>query len=135
MSSPQRSSLLILHVLACALVLSGCVSTRLTGYGAPAGADPRTPADRIRFYETQRPTCEYAEIGHVTAHGRLFASWDKVLRKARERAHDMGGDAIVSVRETTRVSGAVISKESISTTERTSFSGTVIRFSKANCRE
>jgi hypothetical protein len=118
-----------------ALLLAGCVHSRVTGFDPSARTDPRTPPDQIRFYQVERPRCSFKEVGHVTMGSRFFAPWSRVVRKAREKAHEMGGDAIVSLRESTRISGAVLSKDGISTTETTSLSGTVVRFTEPTCRE
>jgi hypothetical protein len=53
----------------------------------------------------------------------------------RERAHDLGGDAVIRVNEASRIDGAVISRGSVSTTESNSLTGTVIRFVNPSCRE
>jgi hypothetical protein len=104
------------------LLVTGCVRSRVTVFDPRSGADRRTPTQNIRFYELQRPTCAYRELGHVTANSSFFGSWNKVQRKAREKAHELGGNAIVSVREQSRVTGAVFSKSQISATETTSLS-------------
>lgn len=135
MSSFLRSGALRASVLVVALLVSGCVRTRVTVFDPRSANDRRTPAELIRFYELQRPTCEYREVGHVTARSSFFGTWNKVQRDAREKAHRMGGDAIVSVRESSRITGAVFSKSQISATETTTLSGTVVRFTNPNCRD
>ena len=118
------------------VLLMGCVHTQVTPYDPTPVMDHRTPVDRIRFYDTQKPSCAYKELGHVTATGDwLFFSWGSVVKKVREKAHDLGGDAVLSLRERTRVDGAIISPNQISTTESHSLSGTVIRFVNPACRE
>lgn len=118
------------------VLLMGCIHAQVTPYDPTPVMDHRTPVDGIRFYDTQKPTCAYKELGHVTATGDwLFFSWGSVVKKVREKAHDLGGDAVLSLRERTRVDGAVISPNQISTTESHSLSGTVIRFVNPSCRE
>jgi hypothetical protein len=124
----------------CATVLvvlvMGCVRAQVTQFDPTPVMDHRTPVDRIRFYDTQKPTCAYKELGHVTATGDwLFSTWGSVVKKVREKAHDLGGDAVLSLRERTRIDGAVISPNQISTTESHSLSGTVIRFVNPACQE
>jgi len=135
MSSVVRSGFAAASALTAILLMTGCVRSRVTVFDPRSGADRRTPTESIRFYELQRPTCPFKELGHVTANSSFFGSWDKVQRRARERAHELGGDAIVSVREQTRVTGAVFSRSQISATQTTSLSGTVIRFTNPGCRE
>jgi hypothetical protein len=118
------------------VLLMGCVRAQVTPFDPTPVMDHRTPVDRIRFYDTQRPTCAYKELGHVTATGDwLFSTWAGVVKKVRTKAHDLGGDAVLSLRERTRIDGAVISRNEISTTESHSLSGTVIRFVDPSCRE
>src|SRR5215208_7060361 len=104
--------------IASSIVLStSCTRVRVTTFDARASTARRTAPDDIRFYETQRPRCAYREVGHVTASSGFFASWSSVVRKARERAAEIGGDAIVSLRESTRISGATVSRGGIATRE------------------
>ena len=58
-----------------------------------------------------------------------------MVRTAREKAYEMGGDAIIGVNQNTRISGVVVSENGGSTTETTSLSGIVVRFARADCRE
>ncbi|HUQ18357.1 MAG TPA: hypothetical protein VM099_01985 [Gemmatimonadaceae bacterium] len=116
-------------------VATACVTSRVTPFDPTPVMDHRTPADAIRFYETEMPRCQYKEIGHVTAKGNWLTGWGRVVHRVRERAHDLGGDAVIRVNERTRIDGAVISRGSISTTESNSLTGTVVRFVNPNCRE
>jgi hypothetical protein len=125
-----------LGILATALLLTGCTSVRATTFDTHAASARFTEPADIRFYETQRPRCEYREVGHITTtRNTWLTSWSSAVRKTRERASQMGGDAIVSFRESSRISGATISHGGISTHESNSISGTVIRFTNRNCRE
>jgi hypothetical protein len=69
-----------------------------------------------------------------SAESRFLASWSSVVRTAREKAYKMGGDAIVGVNQRTRISGVTVSENGGSTTETTSLFGTVIRFTRPDCR-
>jgi hypothetical protein len=117
------------------VLLVGCIRSRVTGFDPGVSYDRRTPPEQIRMYGEQRPTCAYREVGRVTAEGGLFVRWESVVKKARKRAYELGGDAIVGINERTRISGATVSKNGVSTTESTSIAGNVIRFTNANCRE
>ena len=134
MSFPR--SAVSLATIPIALLAIGCTSVRATTFDPRASSGQRTPASEIRFYETQRPRCEYREVGHITTTRTTWlTSWSSAVRKTRERASEMGGDALVSFRESSRISGATISHGGISTHESNSISGTVIRFANSNCRE
>jgi hypothetical protein len=119
-----------------ALLLSvACTYTRVTRFDPTIVAERRTPPESIRFYETEKPECAYKEIGHVTSHGGWLTSWGRVIRAARQKAYELGGDAILSFRESTRVTGAILTNGQISTQESSSISGTVIRFRNSGCRQ
>ena len=124
-----------LALLAVLLASPSCTYTRVTRFDPTIVAERRTPPESIRFYETEKPECAYKEIGHVSAHGSWLTSWGKVIRAARKKAYELGGDAILSFRESTRVTGATVTNGQISTQETTSLSGTVIRFRSAGCRQ
>ena len=111
-------------------------STAITLFGCSPAVDsarfavalPKPPGHQILFYSTKVPTCAYEELGLVSVKGGQ--SMDVMLAAAQERARQMGGDAIVSVRELPYVSG---NAELVSTSE--SISGTVIRFKDQGCRQ
>jgi hypothetical protein len=127
----------MLRFLACALsiLIVGCVTARSTPYDPTPIMDHRTPTDGIRFYETEQPRCQYKEVGRVTARGDWLSSWSRVVRRMREEAHNLGGDAVIRLNESTRINGAIINRGSVSTTERNSLTGVVIRFVNPGCRE
>jgi hypothetical protein len=122
-------------VIVVAFTTIGCTRVRVTTFDPNATSPQRTPASDIRFFDTQRPRCQFRELARITTRGGFLAAWSSVIRKTRERASRMGGDAILSIRESTRISGATVSTGGISTSETTSLSGTVIRFINPACRE
>ncbi len=114
----------------------GCTRVRATTFDPQSpSAARRTSPSQIRFYHTQAPRCAYREIGRITSSEWVFSSWAKVVRDTRKRASRMGGDAIVGIRESTRISGAGVSTTGVSLDETTSLSGTVVRFTYSNCRD
>ena len=125
------------YTLAVVTLLStaSCTSTRVTRFEPTIVSERRTPPESIRFYEGQKPECEYKEIGHVTSSGGWFTSWGRVIKAARKKASELGGDAILSFKESTRITGAVVNNGQISTEETSSLSGTVIRFRNSGCRQ
>ena len=89
------------------------------------------PDQQIRYYSTKVPTCPYAELGLIKVERAMFwNSLQDLLKAAGKRAREMGGDAIVGVREVPQVTG---SGENVSTNE--ALTGTVIRFKDRGCQE
>jgi hypothetical protein len=117
-----------------AVVLSACAHTRTTRFDTSSRPEKRTPQESIRLYGAQRPGCPYDEVGRVTAESRLFVSWGRVVRAAREAAHELGGDAIVEAKDSARISGATVTPEGgVAVGETSSLSGIVIRFKSVDC--
>lgn len=120
-------------VLFVVAVLCACASTRMTRFDAGVRYPERTPAQSIRFYGSQMPTCQYEELGRVTAESRLFASWDRVVSSARKAAHELGGDAIVGVRDGSRLSTEPTLDGGVTVKSTSTLSGIVIRFLDESC--
>lgn len=123
--------------------LSGSLLIVLTASCAPAvqstsflsPALPPQPADHpIRFYAETRPQCPYEEIGRVSSRKRSsLVSMDKVMESLRERARQMGGDAIIGIGEHTETRGASIVGSQVVANNDPVFAGTVIRFKDSTC--
>ena len=112
-----------------------CAHTRVTRFDQSIRPYPRTPASEIRFYGAEKPRCPYEEIGRISAESEMFVSWDRVVKAARNAAHDLGGDAMINVQDGTRLSGATISTTGVGIEEKSSLSGVVIRFKYVDCME
>jgi hypothetical protein len=126
----------IIHSFATALLsvlLSACAHTRVTRFDANVRPERRTPAASIKLYGAQSPSCAYDELGRITAESRPFVTWGRVVKAARSAAHDLGGDAIVGVRDNARISGATVTPEGVAIGETSSLSGIVIRFKDVDC--
>lgn len=96
---------------------------------------PRPPGHEIRLYSTLVPECPYEEVGLVTGTKKVpWTSGDEVLAAIRVRAREMGGDAIVGLGQTRRVTGGTAVGESVSLDSKTELSGTVVRFTEPECR-
>ena len=113
--------------------LCACASTRTTRFDAGLRYPERTPVQAIRFYGSQLPTCQYEEVGRVTAETRLFVSWDRVVSSARKAAHDLGGDAIIGVRDGSRLSTEPTLDGGVTVKSTSTLSGIVIRFLDESC--
>jgi uncharacterized protein YbjQ (UPF0145 family) len=85
------------------------------------------------MYGESAPQCPYDEVGTVTASKRAFVTDDQLTEALRQRAREMGGDAIINVGGAREVSGAVVSGNVVEVAHRTSLSGTVIRFRDPSC--
>jgi hypothetical protein len=120
---------------ALATVACACAHTRVTPFDPNARLSQRTLAADIRFFGAEKPRCPYDEIGRVSAESRPFVSWDRVVKAAREAAFDLGGDAVIDVKDAARLSGAGVTQSGIVLEERTSLTGIVIRFRHLDCME
>ena len=63
---------------------------------------------------------------------------DRQLEPRREggaAAHDLGGDAVVNVQDSARLSGATVTPVGVAVEETSSISGIVIRFRRLDCVE
>ena len=124
------------------VVLAGCMTGIDSAVFLPAPPGAREKV--IRIYQTQLPTCRYDELGMITwkrPHG--FMKLQKGVELMRERAREMGGDAIVAfgmgermngTTTTTRVDSASVTTSSSLDREHIA-SGTVIRFTEAGCAD
>lgn len=98
---------------------------------------PATPSDYpIRFYGEARPKCAYQEIGSVSSRKRSkLVSMEKVMESLRERAREMGGNAIIGIGEHTETRGATIVGSTVVANNDPVLSGTVIRFDDPACTQ
>jgi hypothetical protein len=112
-----------------------CAHTRVTRFDPAARPPQRTPASEVRFYGADKPKCPYEEIGRISAESRPFVSWNRVVKAARNAAHDLGGDAVISVQDNARLSGATVTPVGVAVEETSSISGIVIRFRHLDCME
>jgi hypothetical protein len=115
--------------------LVGCAHTRVTVFDPADHPQPRLPVSQIRFYGTTRPKCPYVELGRIAAESEPFVSWSRVVKAARSAAHDLGGDAVIGVQDSARISGATVSPAGVSVEEKSSLSGVVIRFKHVECMD
>jgi hypothetical protein len=89
---------------------------------------PHAPdAAEILVYSAKLPECPFEEIALISARqGELSlagSNMDRLLTALKQRAHQLGGHAIVDLTERPRT------KE-----EGPSLSGTIIRFTSSECR-
>ena len=106
----------MIRVLACGLVVaaawaSGCVQSKSVALGGEryaARADdaevavfvpPNAPVDLLRAAKDSKPVEQVPAtakpIGRVDAEGAQAATWSAMIKKAKEQARKLGGDAIV----------------------------------------
>lgn len=107
-------------------------SARFTPGVAPPA---RAGAGEVLVFSTRLPECAFEEIGLVTGKPRGFwTSLETVLENMRERAREMGGDAIVGLGTSEVVTGASQAGGSVSLQTADRLAGTVVRFEDADCR-
>ena len=119
--------------LALATILAGAcaVTVSATEFDPTHRPAPRRAPEAIPFYSSaQRPACPYAELGRVSLDREWKMSWQKVVRAARQSAHDMGGDALVDVTEGWQVADDGGGRPAARPPE---LSGVVVRFKDPSC--
>jgi len=120
----------------CGLCLLGCTPATRVVRLSPTEYEPRPEEYPIRFYRESLPECPYEEIGIVTSRQRhILISMDAVAESLREKARRLGGDAVIRLSEQDQIQGAVISSRGVKLDRDPVLSGTVIRFTRADCRQ
>ncbi|MFW6079264.1 MAG: hypothetical protein ACODAE_06570 [Gemmatimonadota bacterium] len=123
----------VLVVVAAAVAASACgPSVRSATF---TERSPRPRDHPVRVYSTQLPECDYEELGLVrVSEGMAFAvSLDAMLDALRERAREMGGDAVVGVTQISTTEGGTVTGQAVNLNTDDGLAGTVIRFSDADC--
>lgn len=120
------------------VLAAGCSPAVQSAFLVPEPPAPRATQTPIRIYADTRPECSFQEIGTVSAYARApRQSPEDVTKAMRNRAQQMGGDAIVRFESTEVVNGAVVAPAgagSVATvSSNTVYKGTVIRFRDPNC--
>ena len=135
----MRSASVVIGPLASLSLFAACVSVDSATF---ATHPPRPDDAEVRVYRAQQPSCSFDEIGLVTWSPRHdFESLEEGVTGMKQRAREMGGDAIVDfayVRRETGVSTTISSDstgaEATSTVQtQTTASGTVVRFREPGC--
>lgn len=118
------------------VALSGIAMVLLVGCSPAIQASrfetfpPRPPDYPIKLYAEERPNCPYTEVGTLRVTKRhSWVSMDDVTKAFRDKAREMGGDAVVGVAQ---VGGE---RTNTGTKVRTALVGTVIRFKKPDCEK
>jgi hypothetical protein len=89
---------------------------------------PHPPdAGEILVFSAKLPECPFEEIALISAEGGRSAAggtdMDRLLTALKQRAHELGGHAIVGLTDRPRTEE-----------EGPSLSGTIIRFTSSECR-
>lgn len=118
------------------LCLLGCTPATRVVRLSPTEYDPRPEHYPIRLYRESLPECPYEEIGIVTSRQRhKLISMDTVAESLREKARELGGDAVIRLSEQDQIQGAVVSSSEVKLDRDPVLSGTVIRFTRPDCRQ
>jgi hypothetical protein len=121
------SSVLLLSLVAC-----GPAIRSMTFLSPPPAPKPRTHP--IAFYQEARPECPYEEVGTVSARKRSgLVSMEAVAEGLRQRAREIGGDAIIGVGERVETRGGSVVGRTVVANNDPVISGTVIRFRDPGC--
>jgi hypothetical protein len=105
-------------VVLVALLSLGCVTTTVVRL-SPTKFEPRPAQTPIAVYGSQRPSCAFTEIAIVKARRETWmASRDAALDALRNRARQLGGDAVVN----------------LAFDDSDALTGTVIRFKDEDCK-
>ena len=82
----------IFFIVLAGMVISSCAAFTSIHYGKEYA--PPTDKAQIRVL-TQKPGDEYTELGEVTVFGVTDSNRAYMLRRLREMAAEMGGDALI----------------------------------------
>lgn len=117
-------------MLAIAMLAACSPAVRVTTFRSEL-PPPRPTDHAISIYYSKLPSCDFNEIGLLSASPRSrFTSMAEVQARMVAEARKMGGDALVNVSDGSEVSGGgeYISSERV-------IKGTVVRFTDPSCRE
>lgn len=90
----------------------------------------------IIIYRTKLPECPYDEIGIVSSRQRnKLITMEQVIESIKQKARQMGGDAVIGLSEVNESQGAVVSNNGFVLDRDPVLSGTVIKFKDLDCRE
>jgi hypothetical protein len=99
------------------LLTLGCITTSVARL-SPARYESRSHQGPIAVYSSQQPTCAFSEIAVVKARRETWlVSHDAALDALRNKAKELGGDAVVNV----------------AFDDNDALTGTVIRFDRDDC--
>jgi len=119
-------------------VLTGCgPSVQLTRL-SPTKLPSRPQDYPIQIFHENRPSCAFDEVAMVSAtRPNTLVSMDAVVESLREKAREVGGDAIIGLSSEARVTGASPSTvdNSVDVERKTVLSGTIIRFRSPKCTQ
>jgi hypothetical protein len=126
-----RCRSLFLAIVTIAL-LTGCSpAVRSTAFIA---LPPQPPSHPIRIFQSTQPECPFEEVGLVSSRQRnKLISMDEVLAALREKAREMGGDAVIGLSEANESQGARRTGQAVVVDRDPVLSGTVIRFTDRQC--
>ncbi|MFQ5753399.1 MAG: hypothetical protein ACE5HI_15525 [bacterium] len=116
------------------LIVSGCSpAVRSTAFQSYT---PKPKEHPIKIYRTKQPKCPYEEIGIVSSRQRnKLISMEKVMESLKQRAREMGGDAVIGLGEQNETQGAVTPEGAVVLDRDPVLSGTVIRFKEPDCTD
>lgn len=103
---------------------------------SPAQYPPKPADTPIRMYAADRPTCPFEELATVRSRQRSkLVSMNAVTEAVRQRARELGGDAVIGVSEGSEVHGGMVVGSMVSVSSDPVVSAVIIRFKDPSCRE
>ncbi|HUP90186.1 MAG TPA: hypothetical protein VM100_12575 [Longimicrobiales bacterium] len=121
------------QLLSAALLLSACGPAVQSGRYSAAPLPPSN--DEVTIYSTRLPSCAYDEVGMDRVEKRTgFTSLQSMIDAMRDRARNMGGDAVVRLIPTGRTEHASTDPVTQVITNDTGLTGVVVKFKDASCR-
>jgi uncharacterized protein YbjQ (UPF0145 family) len=88
------------------------------------------------MYAADRPTCAFEELATVRSRqSSKLVSMNKVTEAVRQRARELGGDAVIGVSEGSEVHGGMVVGSMVSVSDDRVISAVIIRFKDPACRE
>jgi hypothetical protein len=102
------------------LALLGCATTTHVVRLSPTTYESKSAGSPVQLYSAKLPSCPFEEIGIVRARKEIdVVSDDALVDALREKARELGGDALVR----------------ISFVAKSDLAATVIRFKQDGCRQ
>lgn len=90
----------------------------------------------IIIYRTKLPECPYDEIGIISSKRKTkLITMEQVIESIKQKARQMGGDAVIGLSEVNEVKGADVSNSGVVLDRDLVLSGTVIKFKDPECTE
>jgi hypothetical protein len=131
----MRYAKFVLLALTTACASASGPTVRVTN-ARPETWEPRPASYDIRIYTDKDPRCAYTTIAQLsTDQTRDIRTVDDLLKILRDKAREMGGDAIMKLGHETSTAGFAGHDQSYTLEKTEVWSGTLIRWKAQDCAE